>query len=149
MIRLARHLDLAASPDELWAVLWDVPRIVGCLPGCAEARELEPHRRYQARMTQRVGPITLSVPLEVTVSGVVPPTSLALEARGRDQALGASVAMAVALAVAPSDAGSRLRIEAEGKILGRLGALGHGVIQRKAEELIDEFGARLRRSIEG
>ena len=51
--------------------------------------------------------------------------------------------------MAPSDGGSRVRIEAEGKILGKLGALGHGVIQRRAEELIDEFGARLRRAAEG
>jgi carbon monoxide dehydrogenase subunit G len=130
-------------------MLWDVPRMVACLPGCGEAREIEPHRRYEARMTQRVGPITLSVPLEVTVSGVVPPTSLALEARGRDGALGAHVAMSVRLAVAPREAGSRVRIEAEGKILGKLGALGHGIIQRKAEELIDEFGARLRRAVDG
>jgi carbon monoxide dehydrogenase subunit G len=79
----------------------------------------------------------------------VPPRSLALEAKGRDGSLGASVAMSVRLAVAPRDGGSRLRVEAEGKILGKLGALGHGVIQRRAEELIDEFGLRLKRAVEG
>ena len=57
--------------------------------------------------------------------------------------------MSVRLAVAPRDGGSRLRVEAEGKILGKLGALGHGVIQRRAEELIDEFGVRLKRAVEG
>ena len=148
-MRVERELDLAVPPERLWATLWDVPRMVTCLPGCAEAREVEPRRRYQAHMRQRVGPISLSVPLEVTVSSAVPPTSLALEARGRDGVLGARVEMSVTLAVMPREAGSRVRIEAEGKILGRLGALGHGVIQRKAEELIDEFGARLRRTVEG
>jgi carbon monoxide dehydrogenase subunit G len=148
-MRVARDLDVAVPPPALWEMLWDVPRMVTCLPGCGAAREVEPHRRYEARMTQRVGPITLSVPLEVTLSDVVAPTSLALEARGRDGALGASVTMSVRLAVAPREAGSRVRIEAEGKILGKLGALGHGIIQRKAEELIDEFGARLRRLVEG
>jgi carbon monoxide dehydrogenase subunit G len=149
VMRVARDLEIAVPPPAVWAVLWDVPRMAACLPGCTEAREVEPHRRYEARMTQRVGPITLSVPLEVTVRDVVAPASLALEARGRDGALGASVAMSVTLAVAARDAGSRVRVEAQGKILGKLGALGHGVIQRKAEELIDEFGARLRRAAEG
>lgn len=148
-MRVERELDLAVPPERLWETLWDVPRMVTCLPGCSEAREVEPHRRYEARLTQRVGPVSLSVPMQVTVSRVVAPTSLALEARGRDGALGAAVAMSVALSVAPKDSGSRMRIEAEGKILGKLGALGHGVIQRKAEELIDEFGARLRRAVEG
>ena len=147
-MRVTRQLDLAVAPQQVWTTLWDVPRMVTCLPGCAEAREVEPHRRYAARMTQRVGPITLSVPLDVSVSNVVPPSSLALEAMGRDPVVGANVAMSVTLEVTPNDAGSRVRIQAEGKILGKLGALGHGVIQRKAEELIDEFGARLRRAVE-
>jgi len=147
-MRVERELDFAVPPERLWDTLWDVPRMVTCLPGCTEAREVEPHRRYEARMAQKVGPISLSLPLHVTISSVVPPRSLSLEAKGRDGALGAAVSMSVSLAVTPSQTGSRVRIEAEGKILGKLGVLGHGVIQRKAEELIDEFGARLRRAVE-
>jgi uncharacterized protein len=148
-MRVERDLDVTAPPERLWAALWDVPRMVGCLPGCAEAREVEPQKRYEARMSQRVGPISLSVPMQVTIAEVVPSRSLALEAKGRDGSLGASVAVSVRLDVAPRDGGSRLRVEAEGKILGKLGALGHGVIQRRAEELIDEFGVRLKRAVEG
>jgi uncharacterized protein len=148
-MHVSRDLDVAVPPDKLWDTLWDVPRMVTCLPGCAEAREVEPHRRYAARMTQRMGPITLSVPLDVTISRVVPPTALALEAKGRDPVLGANVAMTVTLDVTERPGGSRIHIEADGKILGKLGALGHGMIQRKGEELIDEFGARLRRTVEG
>ena len=148
-MRVERDLDVDVPPERLWAALWDVPRMVACLPGCAEAREVEPQKRYEARMSQRVGPISLSVPMQVTIAEAVPPSSLALEARGRVGGLGASVAMSVRLAVAPRDGGSQLHVEAEGKILGKLGALGHGVIQRRAEELIDEFGVRLKRAVEG
>jgi len=148
-MHVTRDLDVAVPPEKLWATLWDVSRMVTCLPGCAEAREVEPHRRYAAKMTQRMGPITLSVPLDVTISNVVPPSSLALEAKGRDPILGAHVAMTVTLDVTEWAGGSRLHVEADGKILGKLGALGHGMIQRKGEELIDEFGARLRRVVEG
>lgn len=148
-MHVTRDLDVAVPPEKLWATLWDVSRMVTCLPGCAEAREVEPHRRYAAKMTQRMGPITLSVPLDVTISNVVPPSSLALEAKGRDAILGAHVAMTVTLGVTERAGGSRLHVEADGKILGKLGALGHGMIQRKGEELIDEFGARLRRVVEG
>lgn len=145
MMRVERELDLDVTPAHLWTVLWDVPRMVECLPGCSDAREVEAHRRYEARMSQRVGPISLSVPMEVTITEAVEPSRLALQARGRDRMLGAHVSMAVTLAVTPRDGGSRIRIEAEGRILGKLGALGQGVIQRKAEEMIAEFGARLRR----
>jgi uncharacterized protein len=148
-MRVERELHVAVPPERLWTTLWDVPRMVGCVPGCTGAQEIEPHRRYTATMAQKIGPIALRVPLEVTIAGAVAPVSLALEARGRDGALGAAVSMSVSLAVTSSGGGSRVRIEAEGKILGKLGALGHGVIQRRAEELIDEFGARLRRAAEG
>jgi uncharacterized protein len=144
-MRVERELDVDVAPGHLWSVLWDVPRMVGCLPGCSDAREIEAHRRYEARMSQRVGPISLSVPMEIMITDAVEPSRLALEAKGRDRVLGANVSMAVTLAVMPREGGSRMRIEAEGRILGKLGALGQGVIQRKAEELIDEFGQRLRR----
>jgi carbon monoxide dehydrogenase subunit G len=82
--------------------------------------------------------------MEVTITDAVEPHHLRLEAKGRDRMLGANLAMTVALDVTPRGDGSRVRIEAEGKILGKLGALGHGVIQRRAEEMIDDFGKRLR-----
>lgn len=147
-MRVTRELALAAPPEHVWRALWDVPRMVACVPGCVDAREVEPRRRYQARMSQRVGPIALSVPLDIRVTEEAP-GRLALDARGRDGLLAAEVQMSVRLAVEPADAGSRLAVEAEGRVLGKLGALGAGVIQRRAEELIDEFASRLRDAIGG
>jgi len=126
----------------------DVPRMVECVPGCVEAREIEAHRRYVARMQQKVGPISLSAPLEVHVVEMEPERRLALEARGRDPVVGAEITLRVALGIEGRDGASLLRIDAEGRVLGKLGALGHGVIQKKAEEAVDEFGARLRRAAE-
>ena len=52
-MRAAREITVAATPDKLWALLWDVPRMVECMPGCAEAKLCEqvalrlwhPHRQ--------------------------------------------------------------------------------------------------------
>ena len=147
-MRLARDVALAAPIERVWLALWDVPRMVACVPGCVEAREVEPRRRYQARMSQKVGPIALSVPLDIHVTEEAP-GRLMLEARGRDRLLAAEVQMSVRLAVEAAGPGSRLLVEAEGKVLGKLGALGASVIQRRAEELVDEFTARLRDAIGG
>jgi carbon monoxide dehydrogenase subunit G len=57
--------------------------------------------------------------------------------------------MSLRLAVEPAGTGSRLTIDAEGRVLGPLGALGASVIQRRAEELIDEFSARLQGALAG
>ncbi len=147
-MRVAREVALAAPTEIVWRLLWDVPRMVGCVPGCVEAREVEPRQRYQARMSQRVGPIALSVPLDIRVTEEAP-GRLALQARGRDRLLAAEVHMSVHLAVDGTEAGSRLVIEAEGRVLGALGALGASVIQRRAEDLVDEFVARLQGALGG
>ena len=148
-MRVTREVAIGASAQALWDLLWDVRRIVECLPGCVDAREVEAHQRYAAKMQQKVGPISLSVPLDVKVVEADPPRRLALDARGRDPVVGAEVAVRVTLDVVSRGEESTLRIDAEGRILGRLGALGHGVIQRKAEETIEEFGARLQRVVRG
>jgi len=59
------------------------------------------------------------------------------------------VQLSVRLAVGATEAGSRLAVEAEGRVLGKLGSLGAAAIQRRAEELVDEFAARLRGVLEG
>jgi hypothetical protein len=147
-MRVAREVALAAPTERVWQALWDVPRMVACVPGCVDAREVEPRRRYRARMSQKVGPIALSVPLDIRVTEEGP-GRLVLEARGRDGLLAAEVQMSVRLALEAAEPGSRLAVEAEGRVLGKLGALGASVIQRRAEELIDEFTARLRGAIGG
>jgi hypothetical protein len=147
-MRVAREVALAVAAERVWQALWDVPRMVGCVPGCVEAREVEPRRRYQARMSQRVGPIALTVPLDIRVTDESS-GRLTLHAHGRDSLLAAEVQMSVRLAVEASETGSLLVVEAEGRVLGKLGALGAGVIQRRAEELVDEFTARLREAVGG
>jgi|SRR5437867_7022841 len=144
-MRVTREVPIGAPPGALWDLLWDVSRIVACVPGCDEAREIEAHRRYAARMTQKVGPIRFTVPLDVVVAEATAPRHLALDARGRDPAIGAEIVMRVALDIEARGEASLLRIDAEGRILGKLGALGHGVIERKAAEAVEEFGARLQR----
>ncbi len=143
-MRVTREVEIASPAAALWELLWDVRRIVECLPGCVEAREVEPHRRYAARMAQKVGPISLSVPLDVKVVEAEEPHRLALDAKGRDPLIGAEIVARVTLEVESRGEESLVRIDAEGRILGKLGGLGQGVIQRKAEEIIEEFGARLR-----
>ncbi len=142
-MRVTRDVLVAAAPAALWSLLWDVPRMVELIPGCVEAREVELERRYAARMTQKVGPITLSVPLDVEILEAEPPRRIALRARGRDPLIGAEIAMRVTLECEARDAGTALRIEADGQVLGKLGGLGQGVIQRKAEEAVDEFAVRI------
>ena len=144
-MRVTREIVLSAPPAAVWPALWDVPRMVECVPGCVDAREIEPRRRYTARMTQQVGPIRLSIPLDIEVTEEAP-NRLVLKVKGRDSLVATGVSMTVRLHLGPRDAGSCLRVDAEGRVLGQVAALGHPIIQRRADELVDEFAARLERA---
>lgn len=148
-MQLGREVVFKASPPEVWAVLWDVPRIVQCLPGCVAAHEIEPERRWEARMSLRVGPIRLSLPLLVEATEADAPRRLALQATGRDPLIGASVSMRVVIELEPETLGTRSHISADARVLGKLSTLGHSVIQQKADAMLDEFIGRLRQAIEG
>jgi uncharacterized protein len=145
-MRVAREVVVDTPPEALWPLLWDVPRMAACLPGCTEAHEVTPHQRYRARMTQKVGPIGISVPLDVEIVAAEPPRHLALSARGRDPVVGAEISMRVTIDCEPAGGASRLVITADGQVLGKLGGLGQSIIQRKAEEALEEFGRRLARA---
>lgn len=145
-MRVTREIFLSAPPADVWPALWDVPRMVGCVPGCVDAREIEPRRRYAVQMTQRVGPIRLSIPLDIEVTEEAP-GRLVLKAKGRDTLVATGVSMTVRLDLGPRDQGSCLRVEAEGRVLGQVAALGHSIIQRRADEMVDEFAARLTRAL--
>lgn len=148
-MRVTREIGIAAAPAALWALLWDVPRMVECVPGCVDAKEIEPHRRYTARMTQKVGLVRLSVPLDVQILAAEPPRHLTLLAKGRDPVLGADITMRVTLDIDERESESLLRVDVEGRVLGKLGTMGHGVIERKAEAALEEFGVRLRQAVRG
>jgi carbon monoxide dehydrogenase subunit G len=143
MITINRDIDVAAAPGTVWAMLWDVAAVARCLPGCHDVAELEPRRRYRATVRDRVGPFTVTVPLEVTIHDIVEGERLSLQASGRDATLGSPVKMSLAVSVAPGSGGARLTLDGTGEIGGKLAALGQAVTRRKARETLDRFAANL------
>mgnify|MGYP006198719061 CR=1 FL=1 len=51
--KLVFQIYIRATPEQVWQVLWDVPRMVACVPGCVEAREVE-HVTRGVRVEPRV-----------------------------------------------------------------------------------------------
>jgi carbon monoxide dehydrogenase subunit G len=143
VIELSRTIELPAPPPEVWALLWDIPALARCVPGCDEVREVEPGIRYTATVRDRVGPFKVAVPLDVSVESRDPPRRLAVKAAGRDSMLASPVTVSLAVALEPAGPGTRLVIQGAGEIGGKLAALGQGVIQRKTRDILDRFAANL------
>jgi carbon monoxide dehydrogenase subunit G len=143
VIELRRVIELGVSPDALWERLWDVSALAACIPGCDAVETLEARRRYRATIRDRVGPFRIVIPLEVAVDPV-PPSRLALTATGRDAALGSPVKLTLVATLGPGPAGgARLALDGQGEVGGKLAALGQGLTERKARDILDRFATNL------
>lgn len=147
-MRFEKEIAVARSPEQVWQFLWDVERVARCLPGCRDARTLVPHERYAAVVAERIGPFSVTFPMEIQILEVEEGRRLRAQAGGRDSAMGSSLRVTLDLAVEPRDGGSVLRLASDAAVLGRLGTLGQGMIQRKADQIMEQFADALSRALE-
>ena len=143
MIDLRRRIDLAVPPRAVWERLWDIDALARCIPGCGDVESIEEHRHYRATIRERVGPFRIAIPLEIRVEAI-PPERLTVAASGRDTALGSPVKIGLAVTLVGDDAGgTRLEVDGQAQIAGKLATLGQSVIQRKTRDALDQFAANL------
>ena len=147
-MRFEKEIAVAASPDKVWAFLWDVERVARCLPGCREVRTVVPHERYEAVVGERVGPFKVQFPLEIQVLEADEARRLRAQATGRDAAMASALKVMLDLQLEKTDTGSRLMIVTETSIMGKLAALGHSVIQHKADGIMTQFAQAVQRELE-
>lgn len=131
---------IAASPDELWAFLMDVPRMARCVPG-VERIEAAGEDAWEGRMRVRVGPIGLVLDGVLTVQERdADNRRAAVRAEANDRRVGGGLAATAHMTLEESGAGATdLLVRAEARLLGRLGELGQPLIRRKAEAMMSEF----------
>ncbi len=139
---LENHLAVPADPDAVFALLNDVERVAGCLPGATlEGRDGE---AYRGRVKVKVGPISAAYAGTLRFTEVVPEQrTLRLSARASD-AHGAGDAEAdVVLSVAEADGGSTLDLHTDLLVRGKIAQFGKGAITTVSSRLLDQFARNL------
>jgi uncharacterized protein len=139
---LDNHLAVPADPDAVFALLNDVERVAGCLPGATlEGRDGE---AYRGRVKVKVGPISAAYAGTLRFTEVVPEQrTLRLSARASD-AHGAGDAEAdVVLSVAEADGGSTLDLHTDLLVRGKIAQFGKGAITTVSSRLLDQFARNL------
>lgn len=149
MIDFARVIALPLAPPEVWNALWDASKLAPCIPGCQDVQEVEPRRRYRATVRERVGPYTVEIPLEVVVDSLETGVRLAMKASGRDPVLTSPVKVSMIVSLAGHDTGTSLTLQGKLEVGGKLAALGQGVLQRKARDVLGQFAANLEQLLKG
>jgi carbon monoxide dehydrogenase subunit G len=142
------EFTVRATADAVWDFFLDPGRLASCLPGC-ESLEVEDATTYRVRLTVKVGFLSTTQNLRVTIIESERPRRLVSVGRGEDRKLASQVETRTTLDLAPAAEGATLvRYRSDLRVLGRLGSVGDAVMKVKARQLAGEFAANVRAAIE-
>lgn len=139
-MRIQEQFEVEAPAEAAWAYLTDPPQIVPCLPG-AELTEVVDDETYRGKVEVKVGPIEARyegtvVFDEIDFEGM----SARITASGEQQgAVGKAEADITLEVTSIGDARSKVSVQAEVSISGRLGRIGGGMIQTVSGQLFRKF----------
>ena len=139
---------IEAPPARVWEFLWDVERLARCIPGCAEAKVVEPHVRYTALVVDRIGLLKLKMPLDLVVQSSTERERMHVLANGKDSALGSNVRVDIRAELQPRGVGTDLRLTVEATVSGKIAGLGVGLFKRKFDDVMIQFGRQVKAAIE-
>jgi uncharacterized protein len=145
-MKLENEFRVDVPVEEAWRVLLDVERIAPCMPG-AQLQEVEGDE-YRGIVKVKVGPITAQYKgvARITESDDTNHRAV-IRAEGRDTR-GQGNASATATAVLQPDGdGTRVSIDSDVTITGKVAQFGRGVIADVSAKLLDQFVACLERDV--
>ena len=130
--------------ERLWDFLMEVPKVAHCVPG-VESLEAVDGSAYKGSLKVQVGPIRLALQGTMTIEEQDRDAWRArMHAEANDRRLGGGIRARMSLALTPAEGGTRVAIETDLAILGKIGEFGQPVIKKKADALLEEFARNLR-----
>ena len=133
--------------ERLWDFMMEVPKVARCVPG-VDTVEAVDAGAYRGSLKVQVGPIRLALEGIITVEERDRNAWKArMRAEANDRRLGGGIRARLGLTLAPGEGGTRLTIDTDLAILGKIGEFGQPIIKRKADTLLAEFARNLRSAL--
>ena len=148
-MQFEKEVEILAPKEKVWNFIWDVDRFIACVPGCKDATTIEEGKRYAATMVEKVGPFRVEFPTTIEVLEREELTRIKARASGADNKIGSRMKIELDVRLREQDDKTVLGFIATVDILGKLAALGHGIIKRKADQVLDEFAQAVKKRLEG
>jgi carbon monoxide dehydrogenase subunit G len=138
---------IPVTRERLWDFLMDVPAVGRCVPG-VETIEAVDGSVYKGGLKVQIGPIRLSLEGTITVEEADRNAWRArLRAEANDRRLGGGIRARLSLTLTPVEIGTRVQIDTDLAVLGKIGEFGQPIIRRKADALLEEFARNLRSAL--
>jgi carbon monoxide dehydrogenase subunit G len=141
------NLLVARPVEKVWEFLWDIERLSSCIPGCESVKTIKEREKYELKVKDSVGPITVHLDFLADVKKLEPLKCVEVAMEGKDFKAG-GVRQTIALALASKGNDTEIGFETDVNVFGRLGTLGYPFVKKKAESVIKEFGDKIKTAIE-
>ena len=147
-MELNNSFEVARPIDEAWEVLTDVERIAPCLPG-AQLEEIR-GEEYLGSVKVKVGPITAQYKGAATFVDKDDANHKAvLKADGRDTRGAGNASALITADLQPlGDAATRVDVNTDLTITGKVAQFGRGVMADVSAKLMDQFAENLETMLE-
>ena len=147
--KIEEAFEIHAPGQRVWEYLIDPAKVALCLPG-AELLESRDDGSYLGAVKVKVGPVSMSY------KGAVRFTELDESARvvrltgeGREAGGGGSAKLAMTSRITPiENGGSRVIVEAEVDLVGKIVQFGRGMIEEVSRQLFRQFADCVKQRIE-
>ncbi len=141
-MELNNEFEVAASVDQVWAVLTDVERIAPCLPG-AQLQEIEGDE-FRGVVKVKVGPITAQYKgaasfVERDDAG----HRAVLRAEGRDTRGAGNASADITASLEATDVGTKVTVTTGLTVTGKVAQFGRGVMADVSRKLMGQFADNL------
>ena len=148
-MKLEQSFEVAAPLDTVWEALIDVARVAPCLPG-ATITGRNDDGTYNGTFTIKIGPTTAAYTGKLEMEQVDEESHTAtMRAQGTDKrGQGGAKATIVSKVTSAGDGQTRVEVDTDYSITGRLARFGRGgMIEDISERLLKEFASRLQSSL--
>jgi carbon monoxide dehydrogenase subunit G len=146
-VKFEQTVDLDSSIDKVWSFVMDVPSMAKCIPGVESVEDLG-NEKYKVVMKVRVGPIGLTLNSELSVASKDEAThTAALRVDANDKRVGGAVKSTMTMHLEPQGSGTRMQVVTDAQVMGRIGDFGQPVIRKKADQMLQEVAANLRKAL--
>lgn len=142
-MQLTNAVPVKATPDEVFALVNDVERVVSCMPGAALDGQDE-DGAWRGRVKVKVGPISAAYSGTVRFLEVDSASRrLRVQARGADAHGNGDAEAEAALEVVESAEGAELRITTDLVIRGKIAQFGKGAVASVSQKILQQFAKNL------
>ncbi|MCZ7530902.1 MAG: SRPBCC family protein [Acidimicrobiia bacterium] len=141
-MEISDTVTVSAPPERVWPTLLDIERVAPCLPG-AQLTDVDGDD-YTGTVTVKLGPVTtayrgVASMREVDEAGM----RLVISAKGRETRGQGQASANVTVELRPEGDGTRVSIDTDLTVSGRVAQFGRGVMEDVSARLLAQFAQNL------